>query len=74
MIIQASYDGKKILLNTDYIVDVWDIDKPVVSAYVLDDERGEYKIEQKELQKWIENQNNPQEYIFKMKNNNTEEG
>ena len=74
MIIQASYDGKKILLNTDYIVDVWDIDKPVVSAYVLDDERGEYKIEQKELQKWIENQNNPQEYIFKMKNNNTAEG
>ena len=61
MLIKAKYDGKTVLLNTAYIVDVWDIDKPIVSAYVLDGERGEYKVEQSELQKWLDNENEPQQ-------------
>lgn len=61
MLIKAKYDGQKVLLNTDYIVDVWDIDKPIVSAYVLDEQRGEYKVEQAELQNWIKYTNEPQE-------------
>lgn len=61
MLIRAKYDGHEVLLNTNYIVDVWDINKPIVSAYVLDDQRGEYKVEQSELQKWIKYENEPQE-------------
>lgn len=64
MIIPAFYDNQKVFLNTNYIVDIWDIDKPFVSAYVLDSERQEYRIEQKDFQKWIELENNPQETII----------
>ena len=64
MIIPAFYENQKVFLNTDYIVDIWDIDKPFVSAYVLDSERQGYRIEQKDFQKWIEVENNPQEIII----------
>lgn len=64
MIIPALYENQKVFLNTDYIVDIWDIDKPFVSAYVLDSERQGYRIEQKDFQKWIEVENNPQEIII----------
>lgn len=64
MIIPALYENQKVFLNTDYIVDIWDIDKPFVSAYVLDSERQGYRIEQKDFQKWIELENNPQEIII----------
>lgn len=64
MIIPALYENQKVFLNTNYIVDIWDIDKPFVSAYVLDSERQEYRIEQKDFQKWIELENNPQETII----------
>lgn len=60
MLIHAKYDGQNVLLNTNYVVDVWNIDKPIVSAYVLDDQRGEYKVEQLEFQKWIRFENEPQ--------------
>ena len=52
MLINAKYDGRDVFLNTDYIVDVLDIDKPIVSAYVLDCERGAYKIERSELERF----------------------
>lgn len=61
MLIKAKYDGQKVWLNTNYIVDVWDINKSIVSAYVLDEYRGEYKVEQAELQKWLRYENEPQE-------------
>lgn len=64
MIIPALYENQKVFLNTNYIVDIWDIDKPFVSAYVLDSGRQEYRIEQKDFQKWIELENNPQETII----------
>lgn len=64
MIIPALYENQKVFLNTNYIVDIWDIDKPFVSAYVLDSERQGYRIEQKDFQKWIELENNPQEIII----------
>lgn len=64
MIIPAFYENQKVFLNTNYIVDIWDIDKPFVSAYVLDSERQGYRIEQKDFQKWIELENNPQETII----------
>lgn len=64
MVIPALYENKKVFLNTNYIVDIWDIDKPFVSAYVLDSERQGYMIEQKDFQKWIELENNPQEIII----------
>ena len=62
MILKAKYENQNVLINSNYIVDVWDIDKPLVSAYILESERGEYKIEQSELQKWIDYENNPQEF------------
>ena len=61
MLIKAKYDGNKVLLNTDYIIDVWDIDKPFCKAYVCDSERGEYTISQSDLQKLIDYSNNAQE-------------
>lgn len=64
MIIPALYENQKVFLNTDYIVDIWDIDKPFVLSYVLDSERQGYRIEQKDFQKWIELENNPQEIII----------
>lgn len=64
MLIRAKYDNNPVYLNSNYIIDVWDIDKPFVSAYVLDSERQGYRIEQKDFQKWIELENNPQETII----------
>lgn len=61
MLINAKYDGNKVLLNTNYIIDVWDIDKPFCKAYVCDSERGEYTVSQDELNKWIDYENNAQE-------------
>jgi len=60
MIIHATYDNIEVLLNTKYIIDIWEIDKPIVDAFVLSENGiNKYQIEQKELQKWIswENKN-----------------
>ena len=53
MIIKAKYDGIPCLLNTDYVVDVFNADKMIADVYVLDPDRGGYKVEQTEIQRWI---------------------
>lgn len=58
MIIPAFYDNNKVLLNTKYIIDIWEIDKPKVQAFVQGETGiNKYEIEQMELQKWIANEN-----------------
>ena len=52
MLLNATYNGNKVLLNTDYIVDVWNEDG-TWKAYTLDNERGCYVIEDAELKKWL---------------------
>ena len=54
MVIQALYDNNKVFLNTNYIIDVWEIDKPKATAFVKGETGiNKYEIEQSELQKWI---------------------
>lgn len=61
MLIKAKCNGEKVLLNTDYIVDIWETDKLVCKAYVCDCDRTEYIIEQSELQKLLDYENNATE-------------
>lgn len=53
MLIKAEYNGEECLLNTDYIVDIFNADKFIVEAYTLDIDRDCYRITQAELQRWI---------------------
>lgn len=54
MIIRAKYDNNPVYLNSNYIVDVWDVDKPVVTAFVMGEGgMNKYEIEKTELQRWI---------------------
>ena len=53
MLIKAKYDGEPCLLNTDYVVDVFNADKLLADVYVLDPDRGGYKVEQSEIQRWL---------------------
>ena len=53
MLIKAKYDGEPCLLNTDYVVDVFNADKLLTDVYVLDPDRGGYKVEQSEIQRWL---------------------
>lgn len=36
MFIKAICDGNECLLNTDYIIEVYDLDQPRVRAYTMD--------------------------------------
>ena len=53
MFIKAMYNGNDVLLNTDYIVDIWDYNDLYAEAYVLDDERCAYKIPKVELERFL---------------------
>lgn len=53
MFIKAMYNGNSVLLNSDYIVDIWNFDQIFADAYVLDDDRSAYKINKKELQRLL---------------------
>ena len=54
MFIKAMYNGNNVLLNSDYIVDIWNYDTAFADAYVLDDDRSAYKVNKKELHKILE--------------------
>lgn len=43
--------GERIMLNTKYIVDIWGIDKPIASAYVIGDPATEYKIKHEDVER-----------------------
>ena len=53
MFIVATYEGEECLLNTAYIVDIFDTDKFVVKVYTLDYDRGAYKVTQEELRRML---------------------
>lgn len=53
MFIKATYDGEPCLINTDYIVDIFNADKWIADVYVLDVDREPYKVEQGEIRKLI---------------------
>ena len=53
MFIKATYNNEECLLNTDYIVDIFNADKWVADVYVLDIDRGAYKVKQSEIQKLL---------------------
>jgi hypothetical protein len=53
MFIKATFNNAECLLNTDYIVDIFNADKWVVDVYVLDIDRGCYKVKQSEIQKLL---------------------
>ncbi len=53
MFIEAMYNGNDVLLNTDYIVDIWNYNDLYAEAYVLDDERRAYKIPKVELERFL---------------------
>lgn len=55
MFIKATYNNEECLLNTDYIVDIFNADKWVADVYVLDIDRDCYKVKQSEIQRLIEN-------------------
>ena len=54
MFIKALYNGEKVLLNTDYIVDIWNYNNLYAEVYTLDDDRGAYKVNNNELKKLLE--------------------
>lgn len=54
MFIKALYNGEKVLLNTDYIVDIWNYNNLYAEVYTLDDNRGAYKVNKNELKKLLE--------------------
>lgn len=54
MFIKAMYEGEDVLLNTDYIVDIWHYDGLYADVYLLDDMRREYKVPKAELNRFIE--------------------
>ena len=53
MFIKAIYDGSECLINADYIVDIFNTDKLMADAYVLDIDREAYKITQAELKRLL---------------------
>ena len=57
MFIEATYDGEKCLLNTDYIVDIFDADSFSPKVFVLDVDRLPYRIKQEDLKKVLEEVN-----------------
>jgi len=54
MFIKATYNNEECLLNTDYIVDIFNADKWVADVYVLDVDRDAYKVKQSEIQRLID--------------------
>lgn len=54
MFIKALYNGESVLLNTDYIVDIWRYNDLYAHAYTLDNDRDAYKINKHELKKLLE--------------------
>lgn len=52
MILKAKYDNHDCYINSDYIMDVFDLDKPEVKAYCIDFDRGAYLIKQDEFLRW----------------------
>lgn len=54
MFIKALYNGEEVLLNTDYIVDIWNYNNLYAEVYTLDDDRGAYKVNKNELKKLLE--------------------
>ncbi len=53
MLIKAMYNGNDVLLNADYIVDIWNYNELYADAYVLDDDRCAYKIPKVELERFL---------------------
>ena len=51
--IKAMYDGNDVLLNTDYIVDIWNYDELYADVYLLDDMRSAYKVPKVELDRFL---------------------
>lgn len=60
MFIKATYNNEECLLNTDYIVDIFNADKWVADVYVLDVDRDAYKVKQSEIQKLLNDNYTPQ--------------
>lgn len=60
MFIKAKYNGNDVLLNTDYIVDIWFYNEEVTKAFVVGNDETAYEIEKKEFNKLScsENPNN----------------
>lgn len=56
MIIKAKCCGSDVLINTNYIVDVWSYNDPIANAYLVGNDT-EYKIEHDELQRWLDAEN-----------------
>ena len=54
MFIKATYNDTPCLLNADYIVDIFNADRFMADAYVLDLDRDAYRITQAELQRLLE--------------------
>ncbi len=54
MFIKALYNGESVLLNTDYIVDIWNYNNLYAEVYTLDVDRGAYKVNKNELKKLLE--------------------
>lgn len=50
MFIETIYDKKKVWLNTEDIMDVFDEGGPVVKAYTIDENRGAYFIDR---ERWL---------------------
>ena len=44
MFIKAMYEGEDVLLNTDYIVDIWHYDGLYADVFLLDYVRSAYKV------------------------------
>lgn len=51
--IKAMYNGNDVLLNTDYIVDIWNYDELYAEVYLLDDMRSAYKVPKVELDRFL---------------------
>lgn len=56
MFIKATYSGQEVLLNSDYIVDIWHYDSFICDAYVLDNDRACYKVAKQELNRLLESE------------------
>lgn len=52
MLINATYNGNKVLLNSDYIVDIWEQNEGW-AVYTLDNDSGCYLIEDAEMQRLL---------------------
>lgn len=49
---------QKVYLNTDFIVDIFDVDKIRATVYTHDPEREAYLVEKEEVEKILQNQLN----------------